>query len=104
MLGSTFVIVMTIILAIVILVCIGGIWTLVEQIKQKNDGFFFPVIAILLALCLIVLLGMIIAFLHGWGDYERFQSYIAYAFFALMAIALVYFISLGISFYKIGKK
>ena len=103
MFNTTFVVVMTIVLAIVILICIGVICTLVQQIKEKQDGFCQPIILILLAVSTIIMVGMAIALLNGWGDPQMLQNYMVYDFFAMMAIGVVFFIIFGVSFFKIGK-
>ena len=104
MFNTTFVVVMTIVLAIVILICIGAICTLIQLIKQKDDCVFLSVIAILLALATITMMGLVIALLHGWGDPAMLQSYLSYVFIGFMAIGLVGCIAFGISFFLIGRK
>lgn len=103
MLSTSFITIMTIVLTIVILVCIGAISTLVQQIKEKQDGFCQPIILILLAVATIIMVGMAIALLNGWGDPQMLQNYMVYDFFAMMAIGVVFFIIFGVSFFKIGK-
>lgn len=104
MLSTSFITIMTIVLAIVILVCIGAICTLVQQIKEKQDGFCQPIILILLAVSTIIMVGMAIALLNGWGDSQMLQNYMVYDFFAMMAIGVVFLIVFGVSFFKIGKE
>lgn len=78
--------VFTILLAIVIAVCIWGLFIIIPQIKV--EGWFLSLCVILLDMCVIGILVMGICLLQDWGNQQDIREWMAYLGLAGIGVGL----------------